>query len=174
MTAKQRIYLIGLPASGKTTIGRWLAERLGWEFYDIDEAVISKSGLSIFRFFEERGEEEFRKLETELLRETKLINNTVISCGGGTVAHSNNMEWILNQGLTVYLNPEISELSLRIAGNPTQRPMFKGLQGEEITVKLSNLLEERAKFYHQSKIIWNKSTPNDFLYKAVNQLVASN
>jgi shikimate kinase len=84
------------------------------------------------------------------------------------------MEWILNQGLTVYLNPEISELSLRIAGNPTQRPMFKGLQGEEITVKLSNLLEERAKFYHQSKIIWNKSTPNDFLYKAVNQLVVSN
>jgi dephospho-CoA kinase len=74
MTAKQRIYLIGLPASGKTTIGRWLAERLGWEFYDIDEAVISKSGLSIFRFFEERGEEEFRKLETELLEKAKTIS----------------------------------------------------------------------------------------------------
>jgi shikimate kinase len=83
------------------------------------------------------------------------------------------MDWVLNQGLTVYLNPEISELSLRIAGNSTQRPMFKGLHGEEITDKLMYLLEERAKFYHQSKIIWNKSTPNDFLYNAINQLVSS-
>ena len=56
MTDKQRIFLIGLPASGKTTIGRWLAERLGWEFYDIDEAIISKMGISIYRFLEEKGE----------------------------------------------------------------------------------------------------------------------
>lgn len=173
MTQKHRIYLIGLPASGKTTVGRWLAERLGWDFYDIDEDIVSRSGMSIFRFFEENGEEEFRKLESEILRETKTKNNTVISCGGGTVGHSNNMEWVLNQGLTVFLNPEISELSLRIAGNPGQRPLFKGLHGEEITEKLLYLLEERAKYYHQSKIIWNKGTPNDFLYRAVNQLVAN-
>ncbi len=171
MTDKQRIFLIGLPASGKTTIGRWLAERLGWEFYDIDEAIISKTGISIYRFFEEKGENEFRKLETQILRETSIKNNIVISCGGGTATHSNNMEWMLNQGLTVYLNPEISEISLRIEENLALRPMFKGLKGAGITDKLLNLFEERANFYHQSKIIWNKSTPNEFLYKAVSQLV---
>lgn len=174
MTEKNRVYLIGLPASGKSTIGKWLADKMGWEFYDIDEAIINETGMSIFRFFEERGEDEFRQLETLILRRTTTLKNTVISCGGGTVAHSNNMDWISTQGLTVYLNPEISELSLRISGNLNQRPMFKGLQEDEINLKLSNLLEERAKFYHQSKIIWNKSTPNDFLYRAVNQLVKSN
>jgi len=168
---KKNLYIIGMPASGKTTIGKWLAEKMGVGFLDIDEAIVEKTGLSIYQYFKEFGEESFRNLETQILRESDQIEKRIISCGGGTVAHSDNMKWVLNHGLTLFLNTDQEIILQRIQNSFALRPMFESLSVEEIRKKLQEIHENRVNFFSQSKIIWNKSTPSNMLYVAVNQLI---
>lgn len=168
-----KVFLIGLPASGKTTTGKWLAEKMGWDFMDLDQFIVQQNGASIFEIFENQGEEAFRKIEADCLRQTKELNRIVIACGGGTAAHLSNMDWMISQGMTVYLNPEIKVISQRLEHNLAERPLFASLNTIEIEHKLLNLLEERAVYYSKSKIVWNKPQPNDILYFAVNQLIAN-
>ncbi len=166
-----KVYLVGMPASGKSTTARWLARKLGWEWLDLDTAIESKLGMNVAMAFELMGEEEFRKTEQQVLMETRELSQVVISCGGGTAVFFNNMSWMKNNGLTLYLNPEIGILADRIATQPLQRPYFSGLSGNEILNKLLEMQENRANFYSEAKIIWNKPEPTDFLYMAVNQFV---
>ncbi len=166
-----KVFLIGLPASGKTTTGKWLADKLGWDFLDLDQVIIKSSGKSIFEIFETQGEQAFREMEADCLRKTKELNKVIIACGGGTAAHFSNMEWMISNGMTVFLNPELTILSQRLADNSAERPYFAHLNTKEIEAKLLKLLEERQIFYSKSKIVWNKSMPTDTLYYAVNQLV---
>ena len=77
-----KVYIVGLPASGKTTIGRWLSEKMNWSFLDIDEKIVQDQGISIFDYFKIHGEESFRLLETKILRETETLSHYVIACGG--------------------------------------------------------------------------------------------
>jgi len=166
-----KIYLVGMPASGKSTTARWLARKLNWDWLDLDSKIEEDLGMSIPMAFELLGEDEFRLAEQKALRNTKHSVKVVVSCGGGTAASFDNMEWMKNQGLTLYLNPEISILAHRIASQPMQRPYFKGLSSEEILNKLLDMQEKRANFFSEAKIIWNKSEPEEFLYVAVNQFV---
>ncbi len=166
-----KVYLVGMPASGKSTTARWLARKLDWDWLDLDSAIESKLGMNVAMAFELLGEEEFRKTEQQVLMETKELSQVVISCGGGTAVFFNNMSWMKNNGLTLYLNPEIGILADRIATQPLQRPYFSGLSGNEILNKLLEMQENRANFYSEAKIIWNKPEPTDFLYMAVNQFV---
>ncbi len=160
-----------MPASGKTTIGKWLADKLGVGFLDIDEVIIEKTGLSIYQYFKEYGEESFRILETQILRETDQNEKRIISCGGGTVAHSDNMNWVLNHGLTLFLNIDQEIILERIQNSFDLRPMFDRLSVEDIRNKIKEIHKNRVNFFSQSKIIWNKSTPSLLLYNAVNQLI---
>jgi shikimate kinase len=97
----------------------------------------------------------------------------VISCGGGTAAFHGNMDWMKSHGLTLYLNTSFDVLVQRIAENESGRPLFQGSNKQEIMEKLVELSEKRSIYYGSAKIIWNRSEPNDFLYKAVNQLVTN-
>jgi shikimate kinase len=166
-----KVFLVGLPASGKTTIGRWLAQKMNWRFLDIDECIVTQSGYSIWDYFREFGEADFRNKETEILRNTSKEKQLVVACGGGTAAHSDNMNWMTSQGITVFLNPDLGTIQTRIHANPQVRPMFQGNNLVEIREKLQEILTERVEFYHKSKIIWNKPMANDFLQMAINQLV---
>lgn len=166
-----KLYLVGLPASGKTTTAQWLAQKLGWTFLDLDEYIEAKVGMSIAEMFLTMGEELFRELESQCLRETASMNSTVVGCGGGTAAFHNNMDWMKAQGLTVFLNTSFDVLVQRIAENEAQRPLFQGCNKDEILSKLTEIAEKRRVYYSSAKIIWNKSEPGDFLYRAVNQLV---
>ena len=166
-----KVYLIGLPASGKTTTAKWLAEKMGWQNLDLDDVLEKESGMSIAQYFLQFGEAKFREMESKLLKNTKDLKQTIVSCGGGTAAHFNNMEWMCANGMTIYLNTDLNVIVSRIQKNSAVRPMFSGLSVEEIRLKLLEILEERAIFYSKSKIIWNKSTPNEMLHFAVNQMV---
>ncbi len=168
-----KVYLVGLPASGKTTIGRWLAQKLNWEFMDLDDSIAKESNNTITDFFNIFGEEAFRQKETQILRNTESRSKLVVACGGGTAAHSDNMNWMQNQGLTVFINTDLGTIQTRINANPGLRPLFEGKNLIEIRKKLQELLLNRGDFYHKSKIIWNKSNPGDLLYFAVNQMVAN-
>lgn len=130
--------LIGYRGSGKTTIGKRLADRLWQPFIDTDDLVIKKAGKSIKEIFEQDGEQRFRDLETEVVREVCTQPETVIAFGGGALDRDENREAIKQAGLRlVYFKCEPAELLKRIQNDPetaANRPALSTLGGsiEEI------------------------------------------
>ncbi|HQB87139.1 MAG TPA: shikimate kinase, partial [Bacteroidales bacterium] len=103
MQKPDKIFLIGFMGSGKTTTGKKLASRLSWKFIDLDEFIEEDKGMPVAEIFETQGEDWFRTVEAEALRTVTKAGNTVISTGGGTPCFYENMEFMLQNGLTVYL-----------------------------------------------------------------------
>lgn len=167
-----KIYLVGLPAAGKSTVAVWMAERLGWASIDLDHAIMEYTGSSVPQLFMEKGEAEFREIEAHVLREVSAQSNIVVGCGGGTAAFHDNMSYMTSRGLTVYLNTERTLLVDRISESRHERPLFLGLDREQIQEKLTEILESRGVYYSQAKLVWNRAEPNDILFFAVNQLVS--
>lgn len=122
------IYLAGFMASGKTTIGRILAERIGWHFADLDDDIVSAAGMPIPRIFEERGEPEFRRIESEAvsrrIQRIKCGEPTVVALGGGTYSHSTNADLIESSGISVWLDCPLEMVERRVAGNG-HRPLAR-------------------------------------------------
>lgn len=138
------LYLVGFMASGKTTIGRSLAEELGWNFADIDEDVEARQGITIPQIFETLGEEEFRTLETEAIRERIRVVERglpiVIVLGGGAFVQQANFDLLENNGITVWLDCPLSLIRQRI-GVSEQRPLARD------PVQLGELYEARRPAY---------------------------
>ena len=105
---------------------------MGWKSLDLDELIESETGLTIPEYFAANGESKFREVESGILKNTKSLSQYVISCGGGTAAFYNNMDWMCSHGMTIYLNTDLSIILSRIENNLAVRPMFSGLSGEEI------------------------------------------
>ncbi len=146
-----RIYLLGMMGSGKSTVGKKLANKLLYDFFDLDDLIEAKIGSTIADFFEKEGEERFRLIEQETLRETFAFENAVISTGGGAPCFFTNINEINNNGLSCYLQAEVGVLLSRLKGAIDQRPLLKSLGSEEnIREYLEELLEKRAVFYLQA------------------------
>jgi len=120
------LYLVGFMGSGKTTVGRALAEELGWSFVDIDTEIEAKEKQNITDIFQARGEEAFRELERkEIAARVAAIEKgkpCVVSLGGGASVQPTNWELIQNNGVTVWLDCSIDRIERRIAGDST-RPL---------------------------------------------------
>ena len=110
--------------SGKSTAGKKLAASLGWAFVDLDKKIEQSTGKTIKEIFAESGEAHFRELEAEMLKTMQTYNNTVISAGGGTPCHGNNMDFMLESGVTVYLKLTPGQLKSRLAGSLQERPLL--------------------------------------------------
>jgi len=153
MQITDKIFLIGFMGSGKTTAGRKLASRLNWSFIDLDELIERDNGMSVAEIFAERGEEWFRTAESKALRELENSRNTVISTGGGTPCFFGNMEFMLKNGLTVYLKMTPEKLSRRLARSTAGRPLLKDIGNKELPVHISALLAERELWYSKAEIV---------------------
>ncbi|MEX2236392.1 MAG: shikimate kinase [Dehalococcoidia bacterium] len=141
-----RIALIGFSGSGKSLIGRILARRLGWRVIDTDREIEAQLGLPVPQIFVERGEEEFRELETAVLREAVERSQVVISTGGGAVLSAKNRE-LLARCLIVSLEATADTVYARLSRNPAslaQRPL---LQGGDPLRKIREILAHRQPFY---------------------------
>lgn len=123
---KENIVLIGMPSSGKTTIGRYLASETGKEFVDTDDEIIKKIGMDIPSYFKEYGEEKFREVESEVVKEICAKNNLIIATGGGAVLRPQNVRYLKQNGRVYFLNRALDMLT------PTDtRPLssdFKALE----------------------------------------------
>ena len=108
---KRNIVLIGMPACGKSSIGKKLAAKLGMDFVDVDKEIEKAAGKTIPQIFEERGESAFRALETEMCIELAKRNHTVISCGGGVVKKAVNMQALGLNGFVVYIKRKVAKLA---------------------------------------------------------------
>lgn len=148
-----RVYLWGLPGVGKSSFGLELANNLGWDFVDLDLQIEEKLGKTITTIFEEFGEDVFRKLESEVLKETVFSSNVVVACGGGTPCFFNNLEWMNWNGMSVYLIRDLDDIVQSIYAEKGKRPYFKGLEKPDIRLKLEELLTKRGDFYQKAKII---------------------
>ena len=115
------IVLIGMPSAGKTTIGKMLENRMQKEFIDLDDIIIEKAGKSIPEIFEESGEAGFRAIETEAAIEVSKLNNTISATGGGTIKHKVNMDYLRQNGITIFIDRDVDKL---ISSDPN-RPLSK-------------------------------------------------
>jgi len=121
-----RIYLTGFMGSGKSTVGRLLAERLGMPFIDLDAEIEQRAGITVREIFERHGEPVFRRLEQEALRATEEMPDAVVATGGGTMVFEGNLRWIQANGLSVWLNPPFATIASRVGGlGKRDRPLFR-------------------------------------------------
>lgn len=145
-----RIYLIGYMASGKSNLGRQLAEKLGFSFIDLDYVFEERFRISVLDFFEKYDEAGFRKIEQSLLHETTTFNNVVISTGGGTPCYFDNMHLIKKSGISLYLHWTIPTLVERLKHVKRKRPLLKDIPAEELQDKVTKHLTDREIYYNQA------------------------
>ena len=155
------IYLIGFSTSGKSTLGKIIADKLNYQFIDLDDAIIQQQGKTINELFEEFGEDGFRKIEQQLLVTTLFLTETVIACGGGTPCYSDNLEFLLRNGKVIYLEVDETIILERMVNKVDERPLFKGKTKEEIATHINVLLTTRKSFYEMADYtISNNSDEN--------------
>lgn len=123
------IYIAGFMGSGKSTVGRLLSEQLGWDFVDLDAEIERIEQTTISKIFEERGEPEFRRLETDIMkRQVRRIEGgmpTVVSLGGGAFVEPGNFELIQNHGISLWLDCSFEEVTRRLTDVPLDRPLAR-------------------------------------------------
>jgi len=147
------IYLIGFMAVGKTTFGKRLAKALSMPFLDTDNLIEQRTNNSIERLFIEKGEEAFREIEAHVLRNLPNEKPHVIATGGGLPCYHDNMLFMKNEGLTVYLKAEPAFIFSRLVRAKSPRPLVKGLKGDELLQFITRKLTERIPFYAQSEVV---------------------
>jgi len=141
------IYLTGFMASGKTTVGRALADELGWMFVDLDQEIEKREKSTIAEIFDAHGEAEFREAERAALKErvrsVQMGRPQVIALGGGTLTSEENFELVSNNGVSVWLDCAFEHVDRRIAGE-THRPLARD------PARLRELFETRRDGYARS------------------------
>ncbi|TVZ17327.1 shikimate kinase [Maribacter sp. MAR_2009_72] len=170
-----KIVLLGYMGSGKTTIGRIVANHLGIKFLDLDEYIEEQEKMTVANIFRERGELYFRKKEREYLADIFLRkDNFVLSLGGGTPCFGDNMQLVNKQTKnSFYLNIHIDELTNRLKQEKEHRPMIAHLANEEVQEFIGKHLFERSYFYNMAhqKIKGNQRTPSALAEEIIGMLV---
>lgn len=156
MKNKKCVFLIGFMSSGKSTIGRLLADGLGYFYTDTDERIEEKESLSIHKIFQQRGEDFFRRIENKTLREINCKSEhpgIVISTGGGLPCNNENISFMKEQGIVVYLKSSIDDIINR-TGDGETRPVFQKLKAggnlKELKSEAEKLFKQREKYYNQA------------------------
>ncbi|MGE5413699.1 MAG: thiamine phosphate synthase [Syntrophomonadaceae bacterium] len=141
----RRIYLVGFMGSGKSTVGRRVADRMGMPFVDLDDEIERTSGRTVRAIFEEKGEPAFRRLETEFLEATASLPAAVVATGGGCYALEENRRRIAALGTAVFFDVTLDTVHARLKGK-TDRPLFVSVE------QLSGLFAARAPFYRMAPV----------------------
>ena len=136
---KTNIILVGMPGCGKTTIGEMIAEKLNYDFCDLDEYIVEKENMSIDEMFE-KGEDYFRDIESSGVRDISEMKNTVISTGGGVVKREGNVDILKENGLIIFIDRPIENIISDV--DTDSRPLLK--DGKD---RLYKLLDERYDLY---------------------------
>lgn len=144
----KNIVLIGFMGCGKSTVGRALQQKLGYQWLDIDHVIENRAGKSITSIFEEKGEPAFRQMETHLVREIAecLTMRSIISTGGGVVVRPENRIWLRKLGYVVWLDAP-AEVILERTSKSRSRPL---LVTENPLERIQQLMSERRPYYEET------------------------
>jgi shikimate kinase len=155
--AARNIYLVGPMGSGKTTLGRRVAERLGLEFVDCDQEIERRTGASVNLIFDIEGEAGFRERETEVLREIASRSGLLVATGGGAVTRPANRELLRSTGFIVWLRTSVDHQIDRL-GRDQSRPL---LQTPDRRQRLQRLAEQRNPLYQEvADLVFDSSNRN--------------
>jgi shikimate kinase len=147
-----KIYLIGMPGSGKTTLGKQVAEQLQLPFVDLDHEIEAREGRPIPEIFSTEGETYFRSVESETLAAWAASDKTfVMATGGGAPCFYKGIEVINNTGISVFLDVPLEQLVERVEKN-TDRPLLLHEDVEALKQKLKQLLQTRTPIYKQARL----------------------
>jgi len=162
------IYLTGFMGSGKSTVGRLLAEHLGWDFVDLDAEIEAREQTTISQIFERRGEEEFRRIETDMIRHwvraVERGSPTVIALGGGAFVQPGNLELILPHGISVWLDCSFEAVQGRLTTEQQNRPLARDPE------KFRQLFETRRASYAKADFRVEGDCAPEAIVEAVNAL----
>jgi shikimate kinase len=162
------LYLVGMMGSGKTTIGKILADRLGYQFFDTDRLIESATQQTVTQIFAESGEPVFRQLETKVLSELSSYARKLIATGGGIVTTPENWGH-LRTGVIIWLDVPVAVLCDRLS-HDTSRPI---LQGTDLETKLTSLYADRSQLYAQADLriaIAANDTPEEICDRLLSKL----
>lgn len=142
-------FLVGLRGSGKSTLGRRLAQDLGLAFVDTDEQVVAAAGMSIAQLVAAQGWEAFRDLESDVLRQVAQGQGQVVATGGGIILRPQNREVLRGRGAVFYLMASIPALLARLTADPLahQRPALPGSENAALADELRQALADREHLY---------------------------
>lgn len=146
------IYLTGYMGSGKSRYGKVAARHLGFEFFDLDELIEERAGMKIREIFRISGEEAFRNLEHEMLIETVPEKDAIISTGGGAACSEENMRFMNEHGVTIYIKLHPKSLSGRLKLLASSRPLLSP-HLHDLDGFVERHLAEREPFYLRSQSV---------------------
>jgi shikimate kinase len=158
MNRMSRIYLVGLPGSGKTTLGTALAAALGLPFVDLDAEIEKEEGQAVPTIFSTKGEDHFRQVEARVLREwAGSPQSFVMGTGGGAPCFYQGMDAINSSGISIFLDVSVEEILRRLAAF-TNRPLLQAGDDQKKKEKLEGLRQTRLAIYRQATIIVQNPT----------------
>ncbi|GAB4128727.1 MAG: shikimate kinase [Raineya sp.] len=141
------IFLVGMPAVGKSTLGKQAAQKYQLEFIDLDEYIENNQGRSVRKIFEESGELYFRQVEAECLAIVAKMQDVLVATGGGTPCFHNSMKLMLQKGQVIFLDFPLEALVERITNNSPLRPIFVGKKKFEVAKQIEELYKKRLPHY---------------------------
>ena len=139
--------------SGKSTTGRKIAASLHWSFIDTDRLIEEQNGLSVAELFSIHGEQYFREAEKKALMTASARSRTVVACGGGTPCTEENLSLMKETGVILYLKLPVDKLVSRLEKSKTRRPLLMNNGGDDLKVRVNELLSKRTVWYEQADII---------------------
>ena len=144
------LYLIGYRCTGKTSVGRMLAEAMDWTFVDMDHELVKEAGIPIEEIVDSRGWKYFRDQESKLLQQLSRATKHVISTGGGVVTVPENIVTMHDSGKVVWLHASPSTIAARMEADESTADQRPPLQGNDSVVEIEEVLAERLPLYDEA------------------------
>ena len=148
-SALDRLVLTGFMGCGKSTIGKRLAQVLGFQFVDTDLAIEQMHRQKISQIFAEKGESVFRQYESDYLKQSLEARHMVIATGGGALVRQDNLDLALDEAVVIYLELDENELLQRVLFSPKERPL---INVKDPATTVHQLFEARRPFYEQAQV----------------------
>jgi shikimate kinase len=151
-----KIFFTGMPGCGKSTFGRKVARELNMNFFDLDKKIIEMENMPITDIFECKGEAHFRKIESRILKDICLQNdNFILATGGGAPCFFDNMDFMNNQGYTIFIDTPLDVLVERLSiSGIKKRPLIKKMDQDNLMEGLTEKLKTRLPYYKKAKLIF--------------------
>ena len=153
------IFIIGFMGVGKSTIGKQLALQMNVNFVDVDKEIELSEETSIVEIFKEKGEKYFREIESIIIR--RLQPNSIIACGGGLPCYNDNIKYINDKGVSIYLYADESNILKRIKKNIANRPLINDIKKKDLKSYVKSKVRERSDIYNKANFTINTNNKSE-------------